>query len=174
MLTALQVTTPTDLQIVMTRTFDAPRRMVWDAMTRPDLMKKWMFTPPEWSWAKCEMDLRVGEKFSWEWNGPDGRLALTIRGVYKEIVPHSKIVHTELMEMGPGAGDCGGGGGDSCPEPWELLATLEFTESGGRTTMRMTLDFPSKQARDGALASGMEHGMEAGYTRLDGMLAAGL
>lgn len=155
----LQLSTPTDTTIVFTRTFNAPRRLVWDAMTQPELIRKWMFTPPDWSWATCEMDVRAGGKYRWAWNGPDGKLALTISGVHKEIVPPERIVHTEVMEMG----DCGPIG--------ELLGTIELTEKGGVTHMKMTLAFDSKQARDEALASGMEQGMEAGYTTLDAMLA---
>lgn len=166
----LKVSTPTPTTIAMTRTFGAPRTLVWEAMTSPDLLPRWMFCPPGWSWAACEMDVRVGGKFRWAWNGPDGRLALAIWGEYKEIDPPRKVVHTERMEMGPGAGDCGGGG-EGCAEPWELLATLELSEKGGVTTMLMTLSFGSTQARDGALASGMEHGMEAGYRAMDAYLA---
>jgi uncharacterized protein YndB with AHSA1/START domain len=163
----LQVTTPTDLEIVMTRSFQAPRALVWQAITRADLVQKWMFTPPGWSWAACEMDGRVGGRFRWAWNGPDGRIALTIEGENKEVVPPERIVHTEHMVMGPGAGDdCAGEGA----EPWELLATIELTETAGSTLLTMTLTFPSKQARDGALASGMENGVSAGYDTLDALL----
>jgi len=165
----LQVTTPTDLEIVMTRTFDAPRRLVWEAMTKAELVRRWMFCPPGWSWAKCEMDVRVGGTYCWEWNGPDGRLALTIRGVHREVDPPHRIVHTERMEMAPGAGPCAPDGGP--PEPWELVATLELSEKDEVTSMKMTLAFGSKQARDIALASGMEQGMEAGYAQLDAFLA---
>lgn len=164
----LQVTTPTDLEIVFTRTFNAPRRLVWDAMVKPALLPRWMFCPPGWSWATCEMDVRVGGAYRWEWNGPDGRLALSISGIYREVVPHSRIVHTERMTMGPGAGPCGPGG--DTPEPWELLATLELMEHDGMTSMKMTLTFGSKASRDAALKSGMEHGMEAGYKSLDAYL----
>jgi uncharacterized protein YndB with AHSA1/START domain len=167
---ALQVATPTDTTIVMTRTFDAPRRLVWDAMTKAELVRRWMFCPPGWSWATCDMDVRAGGKYCWAWNGPDGQLALSIWGVHREVDPPSRIVHTERMEMGPGAGRCGPDGG--CSEPWELLATLELSEKEGLTFMKMTLAFGSKQARDAALASGMERGMEAGYTQLDALLAA--
>ena len=167
---ALKVTTPTNREIVMTRDFDAPRRLVWEAMTQPELMKRWMFTPPHWSWAKCDMDVRVGGKFRWVWNAPDGRVAMTISGEHREVTPPAKIVHTELMEMGPGAGPCGPEGADA--DPWELLATIELTEQAGRTRLVMTLLFPSKEARDGAAASGMEHGVAAGYDKLDDMLAS--
>jgi len=167
-LSMLQVATPTDTTIVMTRTFEAPRRLVWEAMTNATLVQKWMFCPPGWSWATCEMDVRVGGVYRWEWNGPDGQIALTIHGVHREVDPPRRIVHTERMEMAPGAGGCPG---DESAEPWELLATLELTEESGVTLMTMTLSFGSKQARDMALASGMEHGMEAGYKNLDAFLA---
>jgi len=157
----LQLSTPTDTTIVFSRAFNAPRRLVWDAMTRPELLRKWMFTPPGWSWAACEMDVRVGGKYRWAWNGPDGRVALTISGVHTVVVPPERIVHTEIMEMA----DVGRVG--------ELLATIELTEKGGVTHMTMTLAFDSKQARDGAIASGMQQGMEAGYSTLDAMFAQG-
>lgn len=160
----LKVSTPTDTTVVFTRSFNAPRKLVWEAMVNPELLPRWMFCPPGWSWSTCEMNVRVGGKYRWAWNGPDGQLALSIWGTYKEVAPHSKIVHTERMEMGPGAG-CGPDGGGA--EPWELLATLEFTEDAGATLMKMTLSFDNKMARDMALKSGMEHGMEAGYKSLD-------
>lgn len=167
----LKVTTPSDLEIVMTRAFDAPRKLVWEAMTRPDLIRRWMFTPPGWSWRECEMDTRVGGKYRWSWNGPDGQLAMTISGENREVRPPEKITHTELMEMGPGAGPCGGGDAGDCDgAPWELLATIELSERAGRTMLKMTLLFPTKQARDGALASGMEQGVSAGYNQLDELL----
>ncbi|MCG3127560.1 MAG: hypothetical protein CHACPFDD_02423 [Phycisphaerae bacterium] len=167
--TGLKVTTPSNLEIVMTRAFDAPRRLVWDAMTKPELVRQWMFTPPGWSWAACEMDVRVGGKYRWEWNGPNGERALSIWGEHREVVPPARIVHNELMTMGPGAGGCGSDCADA--EPWELLATLELTESGGKTHLRMTLLFNSKEARDAALTSGMERGVAAGYDALDAILA---
>ncbi|MCC7389613.1 MAG: SRPBCC domain-containing protein [Phycisphaerales bacterium] len=172
----LRVTTPTDLQIVMTREFAAPRKLVWEAMTKPQWLRRWMFCPDDWSMTECAMDVRTGGDFRWVWDGPGGQRAMSITGVYREIVAPARIVHTELMEMGPGAGACGGGGGaDACAEggaePWELLATLDLTETPGGTELRMTLDFPTKQARDMALASGMEYGVGIGYDRLDGFFA---
>lgn len=165
----LTVTTPTDLEIVMSRAFDAPRRLVWEAMTRPELVRQWMFTPNGWSWSECDMDVRVGGKFRWAWNGPDGQLALAIWGEHREVTPPARIVHTERMEMGPGAGECSPGCENA--EPWELVATVELTEEGGFTQLKMTLLFPSKDGRDAALASGMEYGVSAGYDALDAILA---
>lgn len=115
------------------------------------------------------MDVRVGGKYRWSWKGPDGEIALTIWGEHREVSPPSKIVHTERMEMGPAG--CGPGWEDAAS--WELLATLELVEQAGRTDLRMTLLFPTKQARDGALASRMEQGVSAGYDKLDQVLASG-
>lgn len=168
LLAGLQVTTPSDLEIVMTRSFNAPRPLVWKAMTTPELVQRWMFMPPGWSWATCEMDVRVGGKYCWQWNGPDGRVALSIWGVHREVAPPSKLVHTERMEMGEIG--CTNGPEGAVSEPWELLATIELTESAGRTHMKMTLLFPTKEGRDGALSSGMEQGVSAGYDALDALL----
>jgi uncharacterized protein YndB with AHSA1/START domain len=166
----LNVSTPSDLDIVMTRDFDAPRALVWDAMTKPELVRRWMFTPPGWTWAVCEMDVRVGGKFRWAWNGPEGKISLTIWGEHREVVPPMRIVHTERMEMGPVAADSTGASDET--KVWELIVTMELTERQGKTQLTMTLLCPSKAARDAVLASGMELGMEAGYGTLDEFLAS--
>ncbi|HMP79564.1 MAG TPA: SRPBCC domain-containing protein, partial [Pirellulaceae bacterium] len=165
MLNQLNVSTPSDTEIVMTRDFDAPRELVWEAITKPELLRRWMFTPQAWTWAVCDMDVRVGGAFRWAWNGPDGTIALTIWGEHREVSPPARIVHTEYMQMGPGAGPCGGGEAGDGAEIWEMLVTQELTEEMGRTRLTMTLLCPSKEARDAALASGMEHGVAAGYDR---------
>ena len=111
--------------------------------------------------TRCHLDApRPRGSFRWAWNGLDGKPALAIWGVNREVVPPEKIVHTENMEVGDGV------------PLGQLLATVALTEHGGKTTLQMTLLFPSKEARDGALASGMEHGVAAGYDRLDEILAA--
>lgn len=172
---SLRVTTPTELQIVMTRAFSAPRELVWEAMTKPEWLRRWMFAPPEWAMTTCDMDMRKGGQYRWEWEGAGGQHAMTISGEYREVDPPRRIVHTELMEMGPAAGACGDdAGSEGAPEPWVLVATLEFLEISGGTELRMTLDFPTQQARDMALASGMEYGVGVGYDRLDGFFAEAL
>ena len=157
---ALDVTTPSDLEIVMTRVFDAPRHLVWDAMNKPELIRRWLYAPEGWTMTVCEGDDKVGGTFRWAWNGPDGKPGLAIWGVNREVVPPEKIVRTESMAMGDGV------------PLGELLATVNLTEHDGKTTLRMTLLFPSKEARDGAIASGMARGLAAGYDRLDAILAA--
>jgi uncharacterized protein YndB with AHSA1/START domain len=155
---ALKVTTPTDREIVISREFNAPRELVWDTMSKPELLKRWLFGPPGWEMTVCEEDPRVGGTFRWAWSGPDGA-AMSMSGVYKEVVPPERCVRTESFDFG-----CVPGGG-------EQLATLVLTEQGERTKLTITLLYASKEARDGAVASGMEHGMAAGYDRLDEILA---
>lgn len=155
----LNVTTPTDLEIVITRAFDAPRSMVWQAMSEPRLIKQWLFGPPGWSMEVCEDEQRVGGQFRWAWNGPDGA-QMSMHGVYREVTPPERIVRTEIFETG-----CDATGG-------EQLSTLVLNEAGDRTNLTLTVLYSSKEARDGALASGMERGVEAGYDRLEAMLTA--
>ena len=155
----LQVFTPTDTTIVLTRTFDAPRRLVWEAMTVPAKMRRWMLAPPGWTLAVCECEARVGGALRLAWKSEDADPAMTLQGVFTEVVPHERMVHTETMRLGSGE------------TVGTLLETHEFSEKSGVTTMRITQAYDSKDARDGAIASGMDEGMEAGYKQLDAMLA---
>lgn len=155
----LQISTPTDTTIVLTRTFHAPRRLVWEAMTDPVKMRRWMLAPPGWTMTDCECEARVGGALRLAWKSEDADPVMTLQGVFTEVVPHERMVHTETMAMGSG-------------EPiGTLLETHEFAEKSGVTTMRITQAYDSKDARDGALASGMDQGMEAGYKQLDAMFA---
>jgi len=155
----LQVSTPTDTTIVLTRTFAAPRRLVWEAMTDPVKMRRWMLAPPGWTLAVCECEARLGGALRLAWNNETGETAMTLQGVFTEVVPHQRMVHTEKMTLGTG----------------ELIGSLvethEFEEKNGVTSMRITQAYESKAARDGAVASGMEEGMEAGYQQMDAMFA---
>jgi uncharacterized protein YndB with AHSA1/START domain len=150
----LKVTTPNDLEIVMTRVFDAPRCLVWEAMSKPEFIKRWLFGPPGWTMTVCEDDLRVGGAFRWAWSGPDG-MVMAMTGTYREVVPPERIVRTESFEIG-------------CePQAGVQIGTLVLAEQGNKTLLTLTMLYPSKEARDGAVASGMEHGVSAGYDRLD-------
>jgi uncharacterized protein YndB with AHSA1/START domain len=154
----MTVSLPTDREIVITRTFDAPRDIVWDTMSKPELLKKWLFGPPGWEFTECVEDARVGGQFRWVWKGPAGEV-MSMSGEYREIKPPERAVRTERFEFG-------------CPSQMgEQLATLVLTEQGDKTLLTLTVLYPSKEARDGAAASGMEHGMAAGYDRLDEILA---
>lgn len=146
----LTVTTPSNREIAMTRVFDAPRELVFDAYTRPDLLQLWL-GPPGWSLAVCEIDLKVGGTYRFVWRGSDGT-EMGLRGVYREIAPPERIVSTETFD-----------------DPWypgEAVSTLVLTEQGGKTTLTNTMLYESKEIRDGVLQSSMEHGLDATYDRL--------
>src|SRR4029077_5763186 len=96
----LEVTTPTESEIVLTRVFDAPRSLVFDAFTRPELLRRW-FGPRGWSLVVCEVDLRVGGTWRFVLRGPDGK-DMGMRGVYREIVAPDRSVHTESFDDYPG------------------------------------------------------------------------
>src|SRR5260370_26293698 len=96
----LQVTTPSEREVVMTRVFDAPRRLVFDALTKPELFKRW-FGPRGWSLAVCEIDLKVGGAWRSVLRGPGGK-ELGMRGVYQEIGPPERFVRTESFDDSPG------------------------------------------------------------------------
>jgi uncharacterized protein YndB with AHSA1/START domain len=149
----LKVTTPSDQEIVMTRVFNAPRRLVYQAFTRPELIQRWL-GPRGWTLPTCEVDLRVGGKYRYVGQGPDGT-KLGWGGTFREIVPEQRIVHTESFDDYPG----------------EALMTAVWSESGGKTTMTLTMLLASKEVRDAIIASGMEHGAAESYDRLEEMLA---
>ncbi len=156
----LKISTPTDTTIVLTRTFDAPRRLVWEAFTVPAKMRRWMLPPPGWTLTDCECDVRVAGTLRLVWKSEEADQAMTLHGVFTEAVPNERMIHTETMLMGSG-------------QPvGSQVETHEFTEKSGVTTMRITQVYVSKEARDGCLGSGMDEGcMEAGYKQLDALLA---
>lgn len=158
---ALQVTTPTDDTIVMTRTFNAPRRLVWEAMTNPDNMRRWMLPPPGLTLSICECEARSAGPLRLVWKSADADPAMTLYGVFTDVVTHQKMTHTETMVLGSG-------------QPiGSQVETHEFTEApaSGVTVMRITQKYASKEARDCAAASGMDEGMEACFQHLDAVLA---
>jgi uncharacterized protein YndB with AHSA1/START domain len=148
----LKVTTPTDREIVLTRVFDAPRRLVWDAFTKPELLKRW-FGPRGWSLVVCDVDLRVGGGFRFVLRGPDRR-DMGMRGVYREIMPPERSVHMESFDDYPG----------------ESQVTAVFVEQAGKTTLSATVLYPSKEIRDAVIKSGMEHGAAESYDKLAELL----
>ncbi|MBL0157769.1 MAG: SRPBCC family protein [Bryobacterales bacterium] len=150
----LSVSTPTDLEIVMTRVFDAPRALVYEAFSKPELLRQW-FGPRGWSLAVCEVDLRVGGGFRFVLRGPDGK-EMGMRGTYLELAPPERSVHLESFDDYPG----------------ESQVTSLFVETSGQTTLTVTVLYPSKQVRDAVIHSGMEHGAAESYDRLAELLTA--
>jgi len=150
----LQVTTPTEREIVLTRVFDAPRTLVFDAFTKPELIKRW-FGPRGWSLVVCEVDLKVGGKWRFVLRGPDGN-DMGMRGVYREIAAPDRSVHTESFDDFPG----------------ESLVTTLLVENRGKTTLTATVRYPSQEVRDAVITSGMEHGAAESYDKLAEYLAS--
>ena len=153
----LQVTTPSDREIVMTRVFDAPRSLVFDALTKPELLTRWLGVRNGWSMAVCEVDLRVGGAYRYVWRGPNGA-ELGMGGVYREIVAPERIVATEKFD-----------------DPWyegEALDTMVLVEQDGKTTLTTTVLAPSQEIRDAVLESGMDRGVAESYDVLDEVLAS--
>ena len=151
----LEITTPTDRDIAMSRVFNAPRRLVFEAYTKPELLKRWLGVFGKWSLDVCEIDLRVGGTFRYVWRDQAGK-EMGMRGIYREIVRDERIVSTETFD-----------------DPWyegEALATVTFVETAGRTTLTMTIRYDSKKTRDAILQSGMADGVGKSFDMLAGLL----
>jgi uncharacterized protein YndB with AHSA1/START domain len=152
---ALTVTTPTEREIVITRVFNAPRRHVFDAWTNPKHLPHWMLGPEGWTMPVCEVDLRPGGSWHFVWRRSEGT-EMGMHGSYREIAPPDRLVSTESW-----------GGG------WpETLNTLVLSEQDGKTTAALTILYPSKDARDAALKTGMSDGVSVSFDRLDDYLGA--
>jgi len=154
---ALKVTTPSERELVMTREFSASRGMVFDALTQPELLQRWLLGPPGWTMPVCEVDLRVGGTYRYVWANADGG-KMGMGGTFREIVRPSRIVATERYE------DYWTGG--------ETVVTMELVETRGTTTLSTTVRYASQEARDAALKMGATKGLEASYHRLEELLKA--
>ena len=152
----LEIATPSDREVAITRSFAAAREHVFDAWTVPALLKRWLHGPEGWKLVVCEIDLRPGGATRYEWRHSDGR-SMGMSGKIREVVRPERVVATELFDE-----DWTGG---------EAVGTVTFVEIGGRTVVTQTMLYVSREARDGAMFSGMETGMEASYRYLDQLLA---
>ena len=152
----LEIATPSDREVAVTRAFAASRDLVFDAWTIPTLLKCWLHGPEGWKLAVCEIDLKPGGATRYEWRHADGR-SMGMSGKIREVVRPERVVATELFDE-----DWTGG---------EAVGTVLFVERGQQTIVTRTMLYTSRAARDGALFSGMETGTEASYRHLDRMLA---
>jgi uncharacterized protein YndB with AHSA1/START domain len=155
---SFKLTTPSDLEIVVERDFNASRELVFEAFTKPELVRRWLLGPDGWTMPVCEIDLRVGGAYRYVWRKDSIGKEMGMGGVFREVVRPEKLVATEKFE-------------DSW-YPGEALDTTVFEERGTITKLRLTVLYESKEARDTASRSGMEHGMVAGYNRLEELLAS--
>jgi uncharacterized protein YndB with AHSA1/START domain len=144
------LTLPAEDQILVTREFDAPRRLVYKAWTTPELVAQW-WTAKRGASTEIEIDLRVGGRWRHAMDADNGQV-VAFHGNYQEIVPEEKIVSTEVYEGAPGT-----------PEEAEANATVNtatFSEENGRTTLTILIQCPSREVRDAIIASGMEDGLQ--------------
>lgn len=158
-----EVVLPSDREVRVTRTFNAPRQLVWDAHTRPELVRKWQGYDG-WEMPVCDMDVRVGGKYRWRWRSLADGNQFGFFGTFMEVDGPSKLVHEQYYD--PGDGDFAMPAGDPC------IVSVELDERNGVTTLACNLTFASREARDAALSTGMADGMEHSYTRLDDMFEA--
>jgi uncharacterized protein YndB with AHSA1/START domain len=144
------LTTPSDREVAMTRVFDAPRELVFEAWTSPEHVPHWLLGPEGWEMPVCEIDLRPGGSWRYVWRKADGT-EMEMEGDFNEVAPPERIVNTERW------------GGD-----WpETVNTVTFTEENGRTTVTITVLYPSQEARDAAIGTGMVDGASESFARLD-------
>jgi uncharacterized protein YndB with AHSA1/START domain len=142
--------TPSDVEVVMTRVVEAPRTLVYDCFTKPEHLPHWLTGPEGWEMPICEMDVRPGGEWHWGWRTAGGD-EMEMRGSYREVSPPDRLVSTESW------------GGD-----WpETINTLVLSEQDGKTTITQTILYPSREARDRALGTGMKNGVDASFDRLD-------
>jgi uncharacterized protein YndB with AHSA1/START domain len=149
----LKVTLPSDLEIVLTRTFDAPRHLLWEAMTKPEYVPRWYNAFEDNTMPVCEIDFRVGGKWRYVLVGPDGN-EISFYGEYLEISPPSRVVNTEFF----------------APFPQEkTVCTVTLEESGGKTHYRCHVLHTTKEGREAHINSGMEGGADLVFDRLDAL-----
>jgi uncharacterized protein YndB with AHSA1/START domain len=146
-------------ELVIARTFNGPAHLVFDAWTRPELVRRWWAPRSHGvSLIGCEADVRVGGSYRYVMRRDDGGPELAFSGRYTEVTPHSRLVYTQLFEP--------------MREVGEVLVTVTFAERDGKTRLVSHERYPSKAALDGALATGMEHGMRETMDQLDELVAS--
>jgi uncharacterized protein YndB with AHSA1/START domain len=155
-----RVDLPSDHEVKVSRSFKAPRELVYKAYTTPSLAQRWMIGPPGWTMPVCEMDVRVGGKYRWRWRSETDGKEFGFHGTFREVDPPRRLAHMEYFDPGDVGGDMGNG----------ALITVELTEANGITTVTTLMDFGTKEARDAAMSTGMTDGMEMSYQRLDEVL----
>ena len=153
----VNVVTDGESSILITRSFNAPRELVYDAHTKPELVRRWLLGPEGWTMPVCEIDLRVGGKYRYVWKKESTGYEMGMGGEYREIKRPEKLIATEKFD-----------------DPWyegEACSTLTLTESDGITSLRNVITYETAEIRDNVLKSPMQEGLEVGYNRLEDLLA---
>ena len=154
---SFKVTTPSDREVLIERDFNAPRDLVFDAFTKPELVRRWLLGPEGWTMPVCEIDLRVGGSYRYVWHKESTGHKMGMGGEFREVVRPEKLVATEKF--------------DDAWYPGEAVNTTVFEQKSGFTKVRLTVLYQSQEARDTATRSGMEQGMIVGFNRLEEMLS---
>lgn len=156
-----QVALPSDTEVRVTRDFRAPSELVWRAHVEPALFQRWIGGYPGWSMPVCEMDVRPGGTYRWRWRFDEDGKEFGFHGDYLEVEAPALLVYEEYFDPGTL-------GGEMHTTPAKIRTT--FTEKDGVTTLVVLMDYGTKEARDGAIATGMTDGMEVSYQRLDALV----
>jgi len=156
-MSSITLSTPSDNELAISRSFDAPRAKVYAAISTPESIKSWLQGPPGWTMTECAIEPKAGTPYRFAWrNGADGT-SMGLGGTITEAVVPEKLVATEKFD-----------------QPWypgEALVSQSLSEAGGKTTLTITIRYPSKDVRDGVMNSGMTTGMQMNYDRLAALLA---
>jgi uncharacterized protein YndB with AHSA1/START domain len=152
----LKVSAHSDQEIAIARAFGAPRRLVFEALIRPELLERWLLGPPGWSMVVCQVEPRAGGGYRWVWRNDSDGTDMGMGGVFHEVVPPERLVATEKF--------------DRAWYPGEAVVTQTLAEQGGTTTLTIVIRYESREARDGVMRSRMTDGLAASYDRLDGLL----
>jgi uncharacterized protein YndB with AHSA1/START domain len=155
----LEVSTPTDREIVMTRAFNAPRERVFAAFTKPELIARWLLGPDGWSMLVCDVDLRPGGAFHYVWRNETEDKQFGLNGDYHEVTAPKRIVHAERF--------------DQSWYPGDAHVTTTFDERDAATTVTMQISFDSRTIRDQAIESGMTDGVAISFDRLENVFEQG-
>lgn len=157
---SFKVSAPSDNELRVTRDFGASPATVFEAFTRPEIIRRWLLGPPGWTMPQCDIDLRVGGAYRYVWRSDGDGAQMGMGGTFREVVAHARIVATERF--------------DDAWYPGEALNTTTFAAVDGHTRVTITILYESQEARDIARRSGMEQGMAAGYDRLASLLESSL
>ncbi len=162
-----QVTLPSDREVRVTRQFNAPRQLVYDAHAKPDLVRKWLVGYPGWDMPVCEMDVRPGGKYRWAWKNQEDGSQFGFFGVFTDVDAPAHLAHDQYYDPGDIGANWDAG---SMPLGDPIVVSLDLSEKSGVTTLVCNMKFVSKEARDGAVATGMTDGMEHNYTHLEDVI----
>jgi uncharacterized protein YndB with AHSA1/START domain len=159
-----EVSTPSDREVLVKRSFDATPDLVWRTYTEPDLMRRWLTAMPGWTMPVCDMTTEVGGQYRWRWRDEANGVEFGFTGEILEVSPHERIVHTQVYDPGTMGGSMGDGAS---------VITVTFETAGdGTTNVATSIKFATQADRDAAISTGMTDGMEMSYKQLDDVLAA--